>query len=197
MNFCINASGLLFQDADAVHRQLDGTAGLFAGEDVLRLGQGDIDGLSREVEHEQVLRLVIFTGGDLYACGQTGDQRLHARFGENVGIEVLEERKLGTGGDVIGAAAAEAVDDGDEKADPMLMDAIEVAIECNTVSTSLLQRRLSLGYARAARIIDKMERKGYIGEFDAATKKRNILITREQFAELKMNGETKKEGEDA
>ena len=86
-------------------------------------------------------------------------------------------------------------DDGNEKMDPMFMDAVEVAIDSGTVSTSLLQRRLSLGYARAARIIDKMERRGYIGEFDAATKKRNILITREQFAELKLNGESGKEAD--
>ena len=92
------------------------------------------------------------------------------------------------------AAAAEAEDDGNDKLDPMFMDAVEVAIESGTVSTSLLQRRLSLGYARAARIIDKMERRGFIGEFDAATKKRNILITPEQFAEMKLNGETKNEG---
>jgi S-DNA-T family DNA segregation ATPase FtsK/SpoIIIE len=121
----------------------------------------------------------------------------HAQYDESIMKQIEQEAKLCGMKGKRGAAAAEAVDDGDEKADPMLMDAIEVAIECNTVSTSLLQRRLSLGYARAARIIDKMERKGYIGEFDAATKKRNILITREQFAELKMNGETKKEGEDA
>ncbi|MBO5767112.1 MAG: cell division protein FtsK, partial [Clostridia bacterium] len=95
-----------------------------------------------------------------------------------------------------GAASAEGADDGDEKMDPMFLDAIEVAIECGTVSTSLLQRRLSLGYARAARIIDKMERRGYIGEFDSATKKRPILITREQFAELKLNGEKKEDGDE-
>ncbi len=121
----------------------------------------------------------------------------HAQYDESIMKQIEQEAKLCGMKGKRGAAAAEAVDDGDEKADPMLMDAIEVAIECNTVSTSLLQRRLSLGYARAARIIDKMERKGYIGEFDAATKKRNILITREQFAELKMNGEPKKEEEDA
>ncbi len=115
-----------------------------------------------------------------------------AQYDESIMKQIEQEAKLcGMKGK---KAAAEAEpDDGSEKLDPMFMDALECAIDCGTVSTSLLQRRLSLGYARAARIIDRMERRGYIGEFDAATKKRNILITREQFAELKLNGETKKE----
>ncbi|MDD4164002.1 MAG: DNA translocase FtsK [Eubacteriales bacterium] len=77
----------------------------------------------------------------------------------------------------------------DEKDDPMIISALEVAFDCGNVSTSLLQRRLSLGYARAARIVDKLERRGYVGQFDAATKKRAILITKEEFLELKLNSQ--------
>ena len=131
--------------------------------------------------------------GEVAAVTQFIKEAAHAQYDETIMQQIEQEAKLCGMKGKRGAAAAENVDDGDEKADPMFMDAIEVAIESGTVSTSLLQRRLSLGYARAARIIDKMERRGYIGEFDAATKKRNILITREQFAELKLNGETKKE----
>lgn len=112
-----------------------------------------------------------------------------AHYDENIIQQIEQEAKLCGMKGKRGAAAAEAADDGDDRADPMLMDAIEVAIECGTVSTSLLQRRLSLGYARAARIIDKMERKGFIGQFDSTTKKRAILITHEQFLEMKLNGE--------
>ena len=115
-----------------------------------------------------------------------------AQYDETIMQQIEQEAKLcGMKGKK--GASAEAEDDDDGRTDPMLMDAIDVAIECGTVSTSLLQRRLSLGYARAARIIDKMERKGYIGQFDAATKKRQILITREEFLELKLNGEGRKE----
>ena len=115
-----------------------------------------------------------------------------AQYDESIIKQIEQEAKLcGMKGK---KAAAEAEpDDGTEKLDPMFLDAVECAIDSGTVSTSLLQRRLSLGYARAARIIDKMERRGYIGEFDAATKKRSILITREQFAELKLNGNNEKE----
>ncbi len=132
---------------------------------------------------------------EVKAVTQFIKEAAHAQYDESI-IKLIEhEAKLcGMKGKKAAAMETEA-DDGNEKMDPMFMDAVEVAIDSGTVSTSLLQRRLSLGYARAARIIDKMERRGFIGEFDAATKKRNILITREQFAELKLNGETKKEEE--
>ncbi len=130
---------------------------------------------------------------EVQAVTQFIKEAAHAQYDESIMKQIEQEAKLCGLKGKKAAAAAEGGDDTDDKMDPMFMDAIETAIECGTVSTSLLQRRLSLGYARAARIIDKMERKGYIGEFDAATKKRSILITREQFAELKLNGETKKE----
>ncbi len=134
---------------------------------------------------------------EVAAVTQFIKEAAQAQYDESIMHQIEQEAKLCGMKGKKGAAAAAEADEGDDKTDPMFMDAIEVAIESGTVSTSLLQRRLSLGYARAARIIDKMERRGYIGEFDAATKKRNILITREQFAELRLNGEPKKEGEDA
>ncbi len=84
-------------------------------------------------------------------------------------------------------AEEDAAGEDDDKDDPIKLKAIEVALEYGTISTSLLQRRLSLGYAKAARIVDKLERSGVIGEFDPTTKKRAILITAEEFAEMKLN----------
>lgn len=133
---------------------------------------------------------------EVQAVTQFIKEAAQAQYDESIMKQIEQEAKLCGMKGKKGAAAEAEPDDGSEKLDPMFMDAVEVAIECGTVSTSLLQRRLSLGYARAARIIDKMERRGYIGEFDSATKKRGVLITREQFAELKLNGETKKEEED-
>ncbi|MBR5859414.1 MAG: DUF87 domain-containing protein [Clostridia bacterium] len=135
--------------------------------------------------------------GEVASVTQFIKEAAHAQYDENIMQQIEQEAKLCGMKGKKGAAAADAADDGDEKMDPMFLDAIEVAIESGTVSTSLLQRRLSLGYARAARIVDKMERRGYIGEFDSATKKRPILITREQFAELKLNGDKKEDGDDA
>jgi DNA segregation ATPase FtsK/SpoIIIE-like protein len=56
----------------------------------------------------------------------------------------------------------------DEEADRLLLDAVDVIREYDRASASLLQRRLKIGYARAARIIDQMEARGYIGPFDGS-----------------------------
>ena len=62
-----------------------------------------------------------------------------------------------------------SVDDlADEEADRLLPDAVEVIREYDRASASLLQRRLKVGYARAARIIDQLEARGYIGAFDGS-----------------------------
>lgn len=70
--------------------------------------------------------------------------------------------------------------DGDE----MLPQAVDVILETGQASVSMLQRRLKLGYARAARIVDEMEEKGIVGPFQGS-KPRSILITKEQWAAMK------------
>ncbi|MBQ8834582.1 MAG: DNA translocase FtsK [Oscillospiraceae bacterium] len=70
--------------------------------------------------------------------------------------------------------------DGDE----MLPAAVDVILETGQASVSMLQRRLKLGYARAARIVDEMEEKGIVGPFQGS-KPRSILITKEQWATMK------------
>ncbi|MBE6767265.1 MAG: DNA translocase FtsK [Ruminococcaceae bacterium] len=67
--------------------------------------------------------------------------------------------------------------------DPMLPNAIAVVVEAGQASTSLLQRKLKLGYARAARIIDEMADRGIIGPFEGA-KPRQVLISKEQLMEM-------------
>ena len=74
--------------------------------------------------------------------------------------------------------------DGDE----MLPAAVDVILETGQASVSMLQRRLKLGYARAARIVDEMEEKGIVGPFQGS-KPRSILITKEQWLAMK-NGQT-------
>ncbi len=70
--------------------------------------------------------------------------------------------------------------------DDMLPSAIECVIEAGQASTSLLQRRLKLGYARAARLMDDMESKGIIGPFEGS-KPRQVLISRDRWIEMKLN----------
>ena len=71
--------------------------------------------------------------------------------------------------------------------DPMLMDAIRVVVESGQASTSLLQRKLKLGYARAARIVDEMEQRGVVGPYEGS-KPRKVLITKEQLMEREATG---------
>ena len=70
--------------------------------------------------------------------------------------------------------------------DPILNDAIDVVLEVGFASTSLLQRRLKIGYARAARIIDEMECRGIVGPYEGANP-RKVLITKEQLMGIKSN----------
>ena len=60
-------------------------------------------------------------------------------------------------------------------------------METGQASVSMLQRRLKLGYSRAARIVDEMETRGIVGPFEGS-KPRQLLITKEQWQELKMKG---------
>lgn len=64
--------------------------------------------------------------------------------------------------------------------DPLLRDAIEVVLDAGQASISMIQRRLRVGYARAARLIDEMEVRGVVSGFDGS-KARKVLITREEF----------------
>lgn len=83
--------------------------------------------------------------------------------------------------------AAGGSDDEGEACDPMLEQAVEVVIDAGQASTSLLQRRCKLGYARAARIMDEMEQLGVIGPYQGA-KPREVLINRQQWIEKSMRG---------
>ena len=72
--------------------------------------------------------------------------------------------------------------------DDAIFPAMEIAVEAGNISTSLLQRKLSLGYSRAARIVDKLETLGVVGPYEGA-KPRKVLITREEYLEMRMNYE--------
>ena len=85
-----------------------------------------------------------------------------------------------------GGGAADGGEGGDAR-DPMFSQAAEVVIEAGQASTSLLQRRCKLGYARAARIIDELEQAHIVGPYEGS-KPRAVLITRQQWLEMEQNG---------
>lgn len=95
--------------------------------------------------------------------------------------EVMEqiERRAEQSGKPDSGAAAQDTGEGDE----LLPAAVDVILETGQASVSFLQRRLKLGYARAARIVDEMEERGIIGPYEGA-KPRQLLITREQWEQM-------------
>ncbi len=97
-------------------------------------------------------------------------------------IEAMEKHTIQDGKK--GGSGADADDEADT--DPMYNQAVEVVIDAGQASTSLLQRRCKLGYARAARIMDEMEQNGIIGPSEGA-KPRAVLISRQQWLEMQMN----------
>ena len=88
------------------------------------------------------------------------------------------EKEKGAKG--VGGSAPEEVG---EEYDELLPSAIEVVVETGMASVSMLQRRLKLGYSRAARLVDQMEEKGVVGPFEGS-KPRQVLITKEQWQEM-------------
>ena len=73
--------------------------------------------------------------------------------------------------------------------DELLPQAVDVILDTKQASVSMLQRRLKLGYSRAARLVDQMEELGIVGPFEGS-KPRQLLITREQWQEMSMSGRT-------
>jgi len=102
-----------------------------------------------------------------------------ARYDEEVMHQIekhAEEKEKAKG------APAEQASSGDDY-DELLPAAIDVVLEMGQASVSMLQRRLKLGYSRAARLVDQMEEKGVVGPFEGS-KPRQLLITKEQWAEM-------------
>ena len=78
-----------------------------------------------------------------------------------------------------------ADEDDDDDTDPLLDEAIDLVVETGQASTSFIQRRFKVGYARAGRIIDQMEQRGIISGYQGS-KPREVLMSKERWQELKM-----------
>ena len=76
------------------------------------------------------------------------------------------------------------IKDDDDDTDDLLMEAIETVVETGQASTSFIQRRFKVGYARAGRIMDQMEARGIISGYEGS-KPRQVLMTKERLQELK------------
>lgn len=96
--------------------------------------------------------------------------------------EIMEEIERQATADKKKNALASAGDDATDGGDVMIDAAIEVVVETQQASTTLLQRKLRLGYARAARIMDELEQRGVVGPSEGS-KPRKVLMTKAQLAE--------------
>lgn len=84
------------------------------------------------------------------------------------------------------AKGTPADDDSEDDTDPMFEQAVDVVVEAGQASTSMLQRKLKLGFSRAGRIIDEMEDRGIVGP-SAGSKGREVLISPQQWQEYRLN----------
>ena len=109
-------------------------------------------------------------------------------------LEEIEKKAQQTGSKKTTSVSDPDPSDAELEGDEMLPAAVEVILETGQASVSMLQRRLKLGYARAARIVDEMEEKGIVGPFQGS-KPRAILITKEQW-QARKNGSDQMEFED-
>ena len=123
------------------------------------------------------------TDGEVEAVANYVKQHYVADYDQQV-LEEIEKKAVQTGKKAATADPEPSAEelDGDE----LLPAAVDVILETGQASVSMLQRRLKLGYARAARIVDEMEEKGIVGPFQGS-KPRAILITKEHW-EAKKNG---------
>ena len=110
-----------------------------------------------------------------------------AEYSQQV-LDEIEKKAQQTGKKPASVSDPDPTDE-ELEGDEMLPAAVDVILETGQASVSMLQRRLKLGYARAARIVDEMEEKGIVGPFQGS-KPRAILITKEQW-QAKKGGQSK------
>ena len=110
---------------------------------------------------------------------QSGEAEYSQDVMDKIEQAVKEKEKGG------GKSAGAPEPAGESPDDELLSTAVDVVLETGQASVSMLQRRLKLGYARAARLVDQMEERGYVGPFEGS-KPRQLLIDKAKWQELKM-----------
>ena len=125
------------------------------------------------------------TDGEVEAVASYVKQNYTCEYNEEV-LEEIERKAQQTGKSKPGASDPDPNPE-ELEGDEMLPAAVDVILETGQASVSMLQRRLKLGYARAARIVDEMEEKGIVGPFQGS-KPRAILVTKEQWQTMRLQG---------
>jgi S-DNA-T family DNA segregation ATPase FtsK/SpoIIIE len=142
---------------------------------------------SRVILDQNGAESLLGAGDMLFApIGSSSAQRIQGAYVDEAQVAALTDHWRRQGEpelrvellDEVEPVAAEGVEnDGfDPDEDPLLAQAIELVVEMGTASTSMLQRRLRLGYTRAGRLIDMLERRGIISGYEGS-KPRQVLVT--------------------
>jgi S-DNA-T family DNA segregation ATPase FtsK/SpoIIIE len=140
--------------------------------------------------------------GDMlfYPVGAAKPVRLQGAYLSDQDVEKLVDFLKDQARPVYNEAVLQEQPGGDpveaEDTDELLPQAARIFIESGTASISMLQRRLHIGYARAARLVDIMERRGIVGGFEGS-KPRAVLMTMEQYQQVFENQETVPEAKTA
>jgi DNA segregation ATPase FtsK/SpoIIIE, S-DNA-T family len=163
--------------AFSVSSQVDSRTILDMGGAEKLLGRGDM--LFSPVGSQKPIRIqgCFVSDSEIESITSYVKKTQEADYNENIAEEIERNAAAEKGDSSSGTAQ--------KSGDPMLQDAIKCVIEAGQASTSLLQRRLRLGYARAGRLIDEMEQMGIIGPRDGS-KPRQVLITHQQWLEMNM-----------
>lgn len=150
------------------------------------LGNGDMlycpVGLSKPVRvqgsyvsDEEIERVIDFVTSQ-------GEVKYDDAVMQEIELKAAQDGKKKSGS----AVDTDSMGAGGDYDDEMFPKAVEVVVEAGMASTTLLQRKLKLGYARAARIVDELSEKGIIGPFEGS-KPRKVLITKEQWYQMQAN----------
>jgi len=126
------------------------------------------------ISPEEIDRVVEF-------AKQSGEAHYSDEVMQKIEENVQEKEKSA------GSKGASASDSSQDEGDELLPAAVDVVLETGQASVSMLQRRLKLGYSRAARLVDQMEQRGIVGPFEGS-KPRQLLISRQAWQEQQMGG---------
>ena len=167
--------------AFAVSSQIDSRTILDSGGAEKLLGNGDMLFLPVGASKPVRVQGTFVTDEEISAVLNFIKSTSSAQYDEEM-IAEMERRAVAEKG---GKGSSSDSDDDSGSRDPMFEQAVECVIEAGQASTSLLQRRCKLGYARAARIMDQMEQEKIIGPYEGA-KPRAVLLTRAQWQERQL-----------
>lgn len=139
------------------------------------LGRGDMLYAPVDAAEPSRIQGAYVSGEEVYKVVEFVKDNNPGDFDEEVESKILTVHKTGSG--------AEGDDDGGAGYDPLLPQALKMFIQNGQASISVIQRRFLVGYPRAARIVDQMEKANYISPQDGS-KPRSVYLTMEQFEQI-------------